>query len=55
MEFGEHFNWQLCDGRHAAVGRVLDGNNQLCGATYAEIYAMDGGKNETYIAATRAE
>ena len=36
-------------------GRTVDGNNQLCGATYAELYALDGSKNKTMIAGTLPE
>ena len=55
MEFGEHFSWELCGSHNQGTNaRVNDGNNQLCGATYAEIYALGGSKNKTLIASTVA-
>lgn len=43
--FGEHYDFKLC-------GITDDMYGQLCGSTYAELYKMDGSKNQTYLADT---
>lgn len=50
MDWAETFQWQICThdgGEHNA-------NDQLCGATYTELYEITGASNATYLADTRA-
>ena len=56
LRWADHFEWQLCGGKDSLLpsGPEL-ADNQLCGATYAELYAMDGMRNKTWIADTIKE
>lgn len=61
FHWAEHYEWKLCNEKsttHANLklptGAAL-ADNQLCGATYAELYAMDGMRNKTWIADTLKE
>jgi hypothetical protein len=66
-EWAEENRWQLCGYRDHDAGRDAvyppgpppwkpkhndDADNMLCGAIYAELYALDGSKNATWIADT---
>eukprot|EP00041_Stephanoeca_diplocostata_P023076 m.560675 g.560675 ORF g.560675 m.560675 type:complete len:269 (+) comp22212_c2_seq5:75-881(+) len=63
MNWGNHYEWKLCnfDTRVGGALSAMDppgienANNQLCGATYIELYKLDGASNKTMIAATMAE
>lgn len=69
MRWADHFEWKLCSsketvrngegvataGRPASPPGVQNANNQLCGATYIELYVLDGKRNETMIADTVKE
>eukprot|EP00041_Stephanoeca_diplocostata_P023072 m.560978 g.560978 ORF g.560978 m.560978 type:complete len:349 (+) comp22212_c2_seq36:575-1621(+) len=61
----ESYKWLLCDSpdanaRSVTIGRDVppgthDADNQLCAATYIELYRLTGQSNQTMIAATMAE
>ena len=47
LDWANHYEWKLCgDGEKDRS----NANNQLCGATYAELFTLDGSKNHTMIA-----
>jgi rhamnogalacturonyl hydrolase YesR len=57
MKWANHYEWKLCGSSQdvADPPGIQNANNQLCGATYAELYALDGKRNKTWIAATVQE
>lgn len=68
LEWAEHYEWKLCatkeksesliaapEGSPSIPKGTANANNQLCGATYAELYDLSGRVNRTWIADTEKE
>jgi rhamnogalacturonyl hydrolase YesR len=49
LSFGDKHSWDLCVGLR---GGAKHADNQICAATYAELYLNSPAKNKTWVAAT---